>query len=125
MRKKAQIQPRSRRIKDRLHRVINKIRNRIAGRTFEGNITPVRTKSSNVRKWGYDPKTQTLEIHFKNKGNKQSVYRYANVPRKVNKQVQTIHNTVMKGKKKGKYGTSLGSYFHKNIRGKYSYERVD
>lgn len=125
MRKKAQIQPRSKSIKYRLQRVINKIRNKIAGRKFEGSITPIRTKSSNVRKWGYDPKTQTLEIHFKNKGNKQSVYRYANVPKNVHKQIQSVHESVMKGKKKNKYGTSFGTYFHKNVRGKYPYERIN
>ena len=66
--------------------------------------TPV--KSSNLQSIGYDLETQTLEIEFKFG----KVYQYYNVP-------NPIYLALMNA-------LSHGTYFHKYIKGTYSYRRI-
>lgn len=68
------------------------------------NRTPV--TSSNLASVGYDASTQTLEIEFHNGG----VYQYFDVP-------QGVVDALMSA-------SSLGSFFHAQIRGVYRYARV-
>ena len=62
--------------------------------------------SSNIKSVGYDPDSTLLEIEFHDG----SIYQYSNVP-------QSVHTALMAA-------VSLGSFLHKNIRGKYSYRKV-
>ena len=62
--------------------------------------------SSNIRAAGYDPDTQTLEVEF----NGGSVYQYSGVP-------PNEYDGLMNA-------GSKGSYFHANIRNRYSYVRL-
>jgi len=67
--------------------------------------TPV--KSSNLKSVGYDPETETLEVEFK----AGTVYRYADVPAEV-------HAALMAAE-------SVGSYYARNVRGKFESEKVE
>lgn len=62
--------------------------------------------SSNLLSVGYDPATSTLEIEFRSGG----VYQYFNVP-------VPVHDALMSA-------SSHGRYFHRHIKGVYSYIRV-
>ena len=62
--------------------------------------------SSNIKSVGYDLDSTLLEIEFHDG----SIYQYSNVP-------QSVHTALMAA-------VSLGSFLHKNIRGKYSYRKV-
>ncbi len=62
--------------------------------------------SSNIKSVGYDLDSTLLEIEFHDG----SIYQYSNVP-------QSVHTALMAS-------ASLGSFLHKNIRGKYSYRKV-
>jgi len=62
--------------------------------------------SSNIESVGYDLDSTLLEIEFHDG----SIYQYSNVP-------QSVHTALMAS-------VSLGSFLHKNIRGKYSYRKV-
>lgn len=62
--------------------------------------------SSNIKSVGYDLDSTLLEIEFHDG----SIYQYNNVP-------QSVHTALMAA-------VSLGSFLHKNIRGKYSYRKV-
>jgi len=64
-------------------------------------------ESSNLGSVGYDKKTQTLEVQFKNNGR---VYQYKDVPSKVVKQLLEAE--------------SIGSYFRKNIAYRYKYKEM-
>lgn len=63
-------------------------------------------KSSNLKSVGYDQSTNILEIEFLSGG----IYQYFKVPNQ-------IYLALMKA-------TSKGSYFHKNIKNAYEYNRV-
>jgi len=63
-------------------------------------------KSSNVRSVGYDPQSKTLEVEFTSG----TVYRFDGVPAEV-------HEGLMSAE-------SMGSYFARNIRGKYQSEKA-
>ena len=62
--------------------------------------------SSNVASAGYDDKTCTLEIEFRNGG----IYQYFDVPRSIYDQLIG--------------GGSAGSFLHQQIRGVFRYARV-
>ncbi len=62
--------------------------------------------STNIRSIGYDVDSKILEIEFHAGG----VYQYFNVP-------QTIYSSLMGA-------SSHGSYFHKYIKGKYEYRKI-
>jgi hypothetical protein len=62
--------------------------------------------SSNLKSVGYDPNSALLEIEFQGG----SIYQYSGVP-------QNVHQALMAA-------TSLGSFVHEHIRGKYSYRKV-
>ena len=62
--------------------------------------------SSNIKSVGYDPDSTLLEIEFHDG----SIYQYSKVP-------QSVHTALMTA-------ASLGSFLHKNIRGKYPYQKV-
>lgn len=66
--------------------------------------TPV--SSSNVHSVGYDDKTRTLAIEFKNGG---GVYHYHDVPK-------DVHEGIMSAK-------SVGSYIHTNVKGAYKHSK--
>ncbi len=66
--------------------------------------TPV--SSSNLSSVGYDPESLTLEIEFNHGG----IYQYYEVP-------DHIHDELMGA-------DSLGSYFHHNIKGVYSFGKM-
>ena len=70
-------------------------------------MTRVPVDSSNIKSLGYDDKSKTLEVEFTNG----AVYRYSGVGKRT-------FEKLMETKSKG-------TYFHENIRGKYSYERVE
>jgi hypothetical protein len=70
-------------------------------------------KSSQIVSVGYDPSTQTLEIEFRPMRadtTETSVYQYSNVPSKV---WDEMHGAA-----------SVGSFFHKRIKGVYAYNRI-
>ena len=62
--------------------------------------------STNIRSIGYDVDSKILEIEF----DTGDVYQYSNVP-------QTIYGSLMSA-------SSHGSYFHKYIKGKYEYLKI-
>lgn len=62
--------------------------------------------SSNIKSVGYDPDSMLLEIEFHDG----SIYQYSKVP-------QSVHRALMAA-------ASLGSFLHKNIKGKYPYQKV-
>lgn len=62
--------------------------------------------SSNIRSVGYDSESRILEIEFHSGG----IYHYANVP-------EAIYRGLMQA-------SSKGSYFHRNIRDRYSTTRI-
>jgi len=72
----------------------------------EGGIEMRNVKSSNLNAVGYDGKTNTMHVRFQN-GNS---YTYHDVPEQV---FEALCNA-----------RSCGSYFHKNVRDVYSYERT-
>jgi hypothetical protein len=63
--------------------------------------------SSNLASVGYDSKTQTLCIEFTSGG----VYEYDNVP-------EAEYRGLMSA-------GSKGSYFHQNIKDRYSYRKIE
>lgn len=63
-------------------------------------------QSSNIKAIGYNPSSCILEIEFKKSG----VYQYKDVPKDV---YQDFINA-----------TSHGSYFHRHIKGRYSYIKL-
>lgn len=63
--------------------------------------------SKNIARAGYDPATQTLRIEFRNGG----AYDYADVP-------SETHTGLVAA-------DSPGSYFHKEIRGKYGHRKLE
>lgn len=72
--------------------------------------TPV--VSSQITSIGYDPASQVLEIEFPGRRDAPgSVYQYTEVPPKV-------HEDLMAAK-------SVGSHFGANIRGKFSYKKLE
>ena len=66
--------------------------------------TPV--DSSNIKSLGYDNESKALEVEFTNG----AVYRYSGVGKRTFEELMETK--------------SKGAFFHENIRGKYSYERV-
>lgn len=62
--------------------------------------------SSNVASIGYDSKTQTLEVEFKNG----SIYQYFDIPQPVYEQFMSAD--------------SIGKYLSAHIKGSYRYARV-
>ena len=68
------------------------------------NRTPV--ASSDLKSVGYDPKTKTLEIAFNSGG----IYQYSNVP-------EMEYRSLMSA-------GSHGKYFHRHIKGSYSYRKI-
>lgn len=63
-------------------------------------------ESSNVRKIGYDESSKSLYVMFNNGG----LYKYEDVPKSV---YDDLNNT-----------ESIGSFLSKQIKGRYSYERI-
>jgi hypothetical protein len=63
-------------------------------------------RSRDIAIVGYDPKSLTLEVAFRNGG----VYHYSGVP-------ETIYKNLMAA-------SSHGSYFQENIKEKYPFRRV-
>ncbi len=63
--------------------------------------------SSNLHSVGYDPTTLTLEIQFRKTGD---VYQYFDVP-------EHVHRGLMDA-------DSHGKYFHRHIRGRFSYDKI-
>jgi hypothetical protein len=68
------------------------------------NRTPV--SSSNIASIGYDAKTLTLEVEFRDG----SIYQYFDVP-------ETVYQEFMRASSKGRF-------LHANIKGNYRYARV-
>lgn len=66
----------------------------------------IKLESANIVSAGHDPDTKTLEIKFKTG----ATYSYDGVPTSVYKALVGAD--------------SVGSYFHKNINGKYPHSRV-
>ena len=62
--------------------------------------------SSNIASIGYDPKSLVMEIEFRNG----MIYQYFDVP-------QHAYEDLVNA-------ASVGSHFHHNIRGQYSYARI-
>lgn len=62
--------------------------------------------SSNVAEVGYDPKTLTMEVLFRNGG----LYQYFEVPQQVYDELRNAG--------------SFGAYMNQNIKGRYRYARV-
>ncbi len=62
--------------------------------------------SSNLHSVGYDSSTMTLEIEFKSGG----IYQYYGVPKEVYEQLLAA--------------SSLGKFFHANIRNVYRYGKI-
>jgi hypothetical protein len=71
-------------------------------------ITMHPVKSSQILSVGYDPKTEILYIEFLN----WNVYEYYNVPGEVS-------NVMLSP------STSVGSYFYKEIKGKFEYKKLE
>ena len=67
--------------------------------------TPV--SSSNLASIGYDPSTKTLEIEF----NDGALYQYDDVP-------ESEYTGLMGA-------SSHGKYFHRNIKSRYRYRRIN
>lgn len=67
----------------------------------------VPVNSSNIDSIGYDEDKMVLEIAFKGGG----IYRYYNVP-------EIVHIGLMEA-------PSHGKYFHSEIKGEYTYERIN
>lgn len=61
--------------------------------------------SSNLQRVGYDPEDRTLAIEFKNG----DTYNYEEVP-------EFVYEELMRS-------SSLGTYFHQNIRNTYSFHK--
>ena len=72
------------------------------------DMTPVE-KSSNVKAIGYDEGEKKLRIAFKGKDG-DNVYEYSDVAPHVHAELRSAE--------------SVGSYFAKNIRGKYGVEKI-
>lgn len=70
------------------------------------NLNRIQVESSNLNSVGYDDETNILEIEFKDN----SIYQYSNVP-------EYIYNELLTA-------DSKGSYLHKNIKGKFNYQRI-
>jgi len=68
-------------------------------------------ESSNISKIGYDKKDKVLRVWFKGGG----LYEYINVP-------QSLVNTMTALNKRGE---SIGSFFHKKIKSKYKWKKLD
>ena len=68
------------------------------------NRTPV--TSSHVASVGYDPKTMTLEVEFKNG----SIYHYFDVP-------EAVYRGLLSA-------SSVGTYLNQNIKGSYRYAQI-
>lgn len=62
--------------------------------------------SSNLREVGYDPASSTLEVQFIDG----RVYQYFDVPERVYRELLAA--------------SSVGQFFHREIRGEYRYARV-
>ena len=62
--------------------------------------------SSNIHSIGYDYESHTLEIEFHSGG----VYQYFDVP-------QSVYDALMSA-------PSHGSFFHRNVRDKYRYTKI-
>jgi hypothetical protein len=62
--------------------------------------------SSNVHSIGYDKDTQILEVEYNNGG----IYEYSDVP-------ASEYEALM-------LASSVGSYLHTHIKGKYSYRKI-
>lgn len=77
-----------------------------AGGTTTVAETFVFRGSSNLSSAAYEPDTETLSLTFQD----DSTYQYMNVPGHVYRDLTLA--------------PSAGSYFHRNIKGKYPYERV-
>jgi len=71
-------------------------------------ITMHPVKSSQILSVGYDPKLEILYVEFTN----WNVYEYYNVPGEV--------SAVMLSP-----STSVGSYFYKEIKGKFEYKKLE
>jgi hypothetical protein len=71
-------------------------------------ITMHPVKSSQILSVGYDPKLEILYIEFLN----WNVYEYYNVPGEVSKVMLSP-------------STSVGSYFYKEIKGKFEYKKLE
>ena len=63
--------------------------------------------SSNIRSIGYELNSKTLEIEFRDGG----IYQYFNVG-------SNIYNKMISA-------PSIGSFFHKYIKGKYNWQKVN
>ena len=63
--------------------------------------------STNIHSVGYDPTTLTLEIQFRKTGD---IYQYFDVP-------EHVHRGIMDA-------DSHGKYFHRYIRGSFSYDKI-
>lgn len=63
-------------------------------------------KSRDIAIIGYDAKTATLEVTFREGG----VYQYSDVP-------PEVHQALLQA-------PSCGTYFNDNVKGKYSYRRM-
>lgn len=66
-----------------------------------------KVSSSNIESIGYDESSSILEIEFKDR----SVYEYSNVP-------ESEYEALISA-------DSIGSYFHKYIKGKYSSQKIN
>lgn len=68
-------------------------------------ITRVPVTSSNINSIGHDPKSNTMEVEFKDG----SVYTYHDVPK-------DAHEALIGAK-------SVGSHFHTNVKNNYKYTK--
>ena len=66
-----------------------------------------KVSSSNIESIGYDESSETLEIEFKDSG----IYEYSNVP-------ESEYEALISA-------SSIGGYFHKNIKGKFSSHKTN
>jgi hypothetical protein len=68
--------------------------------------------SSNIAARGYDPRTRTLRVQFKGKGDAPGpVYDYADVP------IETWNEFIAAG--------SAGKYFYAHIKGQFACEKIE
>ena len=67
-------------------------------------MTPI--KSSNVKSVGFDPESKKMRVEFSNG----TMYEYSDVAPHVHAELRSAE--------------SVGSYFAKNIRGKYGVEKI-
>ncbi|MGH8129089.1 MAG: KTSC domain-containing protein [Gammaproteobacteria bacterium] len=66
-----------------------------------------KVESSQIHAVGYDAEKKTLRVSFKSGG----VYDYADVPEQVHKDMLAAE--------------SVGSFFHKNVRGIYQHKKLE